>query len=115
MSATYDDVCRLALAFPGVIEGHAYGGSSLHVGRKFLGRLREDGETLVLKVDQAERENLLEEMPDAFFLTDHYQPHPLVLVNLLAVKMPVLERLIEEAWRALAPKRVLSGYEKSKP
>ncbi len=115
MSATYDDVRRLALAFPGVIEGQAYGGPSLHVGRKFLGRLREDRETFVLKINPAGRESLLEKMPDAFFLTDHYRPHPLVLVNLLAVTTPVLGRLIEEAWRMLASKRVLAAYENSKP
>src|SRR4029450_814783 len=55
MSVTYQRVCQLALAFPGVSQGRAYGGPSLHVGRKFLGRLKEDGETLVLKIDPLAR------------------------------------------------------------
>ena len=50
MPITYDEVRRLALTFPGVAEGRAYGGPSLHVGRKFLGRLQEDGETFVVKI-----------------------------------------------------------------
>jgi hypothetical protein len=56
MPISYKDVCRLALALPGVSEGHAYGGPSLHVGRKFLARLKEDGETLVLKIDPSRRD-----------------------------------------------------------
>ncbi len=55
MAVSYEQVRQLALALPGVSEGRAYGGRSLHVGRKFLGRLREDGESFVLKVDPAER------------------------------------------------------------
>jgi hypothetical protein len=98
MPVTYKKVCEFALAFPGVSEGNAYGGPSLHVGRKFLGRLKEDGETLVLKIDPLERDALLESTPDAFFLTDHYRPHPYVLVNLLTVQASVLEPLIERAW-----------------
>jgi len=67
MPISYTEVCQLALTFPGVSEGRAYGGPSLHVGRKFLGRLKEDGETFVLKIDPATRDALLEGMPDAFF------------------------------------------------
>jgi hypothetical protein len=55
MSVSYDQVRQFALALPNVSEGRAYGGPSLHVGRKFLGRLREDSETLVLRVEFAER------------------------------------------------------------
>jgi hypothetical protein len=113
MPINYTEVCQLALTFPGVSEGRAYGGPSLHVGRKFLGRLKEDGETLVLKIDPATRDALLERTPDAFFLTDHYRPHPYVLVNLLAVNRSVLQPLIEQAWRMVASKRVIATYEKS--
>ena len=113
MSVTYQRVCELALAFPGVSQGRAYGGPSLHVGRKFLGRLKEDRETLVLKIDPLAREALLEREPDAFFLTDHYRHHPYVLVNLLAVKESVLKPLIEQAWRMIASKRAISAYEQA--
>ena len=114
MSISYKDVCRIALAFPGVSEGHAYGGPSLHVGRKFLARLKEDGETLVLKTDPSRRDTLLETEPDAFFLTEHYRPYPYVLVNLLAVDASKLEPLIEQAWRMVASKRTILAYAKSR-
>jgi hypothetical protein len=114
MPVTYKEVCQYALALPGVSEGNAYGGPSLHVGRKFLGRLKDDGETLVLKVDLSVRQSLLESAPDAFFLTDHYRLHPLVLVNLLAVRRSTLQPLIEQGWRIVASKRAISTYEKSR-
>jgi hypothetical protein len=38
-----------------------------------MSRLREDGETLVLKIDPARRARLKEREPDAFFLTEHYR------------------------------------------
>jgi len=114
MPINYTDVRRLALAFPGVSEGHAYSGPSLHVGRKFLGRLKKDGETLVLKIDPTRREALLESEPDAFFLTDHYRPYPYVLVNLLAVNRSALQPLVEQAWRMVASKRLIAAYEKAR-
>ena len=109
MAVTYEQVRQLALALPDVTDGQAYGGPSLPVERKFLGRLRENGETVVLKVAPAERERLLADAPDAFFLTAHYRDHPLVLVNLLAAERGCLARLIEQAWRALAAKRVVAA------
>jgi hypothetical protein len=113
MPISYNEVRRFALALPGVSEGRAYRGPSLHVGRKFLGRLREDGETFVLKIDPTERTQLLEISPDAFFLTEHYRPHPYVLVNLLAVKPATLKPLIEWAWRMIASKKAILAYDAS--
>jgi hypothetical protein len=75
--------------------------------------LREDGETLVLKIDLAERASLLKNDPDAFFLEDHYRQYPFVLVNLPAVKRITLRRLIEQAWRMIASKRTISAYDNS--
>lgn len=113
VSTTYDEVRRLLLALPGGEEGQAYGGPSLHVGRKFLGRLLEDGETLVLKIDPVERDRLLERAPDAFFLTHHYRSHPYILINLPSVDRVLLRRLVERAWRMVASKRAITLYEKT--
>ena len=110
MPVTYDEVRQLVHALPGGEEGRAYGGPSLHVGRKFLGRLLEDRETLVLRIDETERAHLLEDSPDAFFLTDHYRPHPYVLINLLAVDRLLLRRLVHQAWRLVASKRAIALY-----
>ena len=88
----------------------SYGTPSLHVGKTLLARLREDGETLVLKIDPVNRSRLFELEPDTFFTTDHYRNYPVMLVNLLAVHADALPDLIEGAWRFVAPKRLLKVY-----
>lgn len=110
MPCTYDTVRRIALAFPEVVEGKAYGTPSLHVRRKLMLRMWEDGETLVAKVDPANRPRFLEDSPDTFFLTDHYRNYPTMLVNLLSIHEDTLCRVIESAWRFTAPKRLVTAY-----
>lgn len=46
---TLATVRRLLLALPGVEEGSSYGAPGFRVRGKFLARLWEDGETLVVK------------------------------------------------------------------
>jgi hypothetical protein len=47
---SWSTVCRLALRLPGVTEGTSYGTSALHVCKRFLARLKEDGETMAIKM-----------------------------------------------------------------
>jgi hypothetical protein len=50
MPLSFEDVRQMGLALPGVEEGTSYGTPALKVGKKLLARLKEDGETLVLKL-----------------------------------------------------------------
>ena len=111
MPATYQDVLRIALALPGVSEGRSYGTPSLHVGRKFIARLRDEDAALVIKVDVARRAKLLRDAPDTFFLEDHYRDHPYVLVHLPAVAADELRRVVEGAWRMVASKRQITAHD----
>lgn len=80
----------------------SYGTPSLKVGGKFLLRLREDGETLAVKVDYPMRDILVQAEPETFFITDHYRNHPVVLVRLARVDRKRLHDLLEHAWRFVA-------------
>jgi hypothetical protein len=106
---TFDTVRALALALPGVEEGTSYGTPAFKAGGKLLARLREDGESLVVHVDPDARDMLLRSDPEAFFITDHYAGYPLVLVRLARVDQAPLGVLLEEAWRSVAPKRLVAG------
>ena len=110
MPTTYDTARRIALAFPEVVEGQAYGTPSLHVRRKLMARLWEDGETLVVKVDPVDRPRYLERWPDTFYLTDHYRNYPTILVYLTAISEDALRTVIEGAWRFTAPGRLVAAY-----
>jgi hypothetical protein len=101
---TYDDVRALALAFPGVEESTSYGTAALKVKGKLFVRLKEDGETIVLRTDELERSYLMQSHPKIFYITDHYREYPWVLVRLKAVRPTMLKELLEGAWQRVAPK-----------
>lgn len=61
--ATFDTVKKFALALPGVEEGTSYGTAAFRVKGKFLARLKEDGDSLVIRIEGGHREFLMKEDP----------------------------------------------------
>lgn len=110
-SVTYETVRALARELPGVEEGRSYGTPALKVRGKLFVRLKEDGETIVLRMDAFERAVLLQLAPQTFFITEHYRDYPWVLVRLSAVAREQLWELLGDAWRRVAPKRLLAAYD----
>ncbi len=106
---TWQRLCADAARLPGVETGTSYATPALFVRKKLLARLREDGESVALRIDLMDRDVLLEADPTAFFLTDHYRPHPWVLMRLAAVRHASALELLESAWRAAAPRRLVAG------
>jgi hypothetical protein len=68
------------------------------------------GETLVVAVDPDERPLLVEAHPEELFVTRHYENWPLVLVALARARSQLVRELIEDAWAAKAPKRVVEAW-----
>ena len=115
MAMTYDDVRAFALALPGVAEGTSHGHASLKAHGKFLTRVWDDGDTLVVPgVTLDEREMLIEAEPETFYVTDHYKNYPYVLVRLSRVEAGTVERFLERRWRATAPKKLLKALDAAK-
>jgi hypothetical protein len=108
---TFDDVRRIAHAFPGVEDSTSYGTPSLKVNGRFMARLREDGATLALKCGFEERDLRLQASPDVFFSTPHYAGYPTVLIRLDRVRKGDLTEVIEVAWRRLAPRRAVAAFD----
>lgn len=105
MATNIRDVRRLALAMPGVTEGVCFGTPTFYVRGKLMLRLKEDGETLVVKVPMEQRDGLLDAEPDLFSITEHYRNYPAVLVSLTNLGEARLVQLIEGAWRMVASKK----------
>ena len=108
---TYETVRELAQELPGVEERTSYSTPALKVRGKLFVRLKEDGETIVLRMDAFERAHLLHSAPQTFFITEHYRDYPWVLVRLPAVTREQMRELLEDAWRRVAPKRMLADYQ----
>lgn len=100
--ATADDYRRIALALPEVIEESHYGSPAYKAGKKFLTRLREDGENVVIPMNRDERDFWIESEPELFHVTPHYQNWNGVLVRLAKVEPERLEELLSAAWLFVA-------------
>lgn len=112
---TFGALCKMALTLPGVEEGVSYGTPALKVERKFLARLKEDGETIALRIPIEVREILVHADSEVFYITDHYRNYPAVLVRLPKVRPGQLRDLLEQAWREQAPQRLVAAFDGEPP
>jgi len=70
------------------------------------------GELIAIRVfDAGERELLLGQDPDTFFVTPHWQTSPSVLVWLDRAQDGLLSEILTDAWRGRAPKGLVSQWE----
>ena len=109
--ATWETVQEIARALPGAVEGTSYGTPAFHVRQKLFVRLHQSGESIVIMIDLAEREALMELDPETCFITDHYLNDPAMLVRLATVRPQALRELIEDSWRSRAPANLVAEYE----
>ena len=110
----FDAVLKAAGDLPGIEEGTSYGTRALRVKKKFLCRMKEDGETLAIRIDPGYRDFLMAEDQETFFVTPHYEGYPMILIRLARVTPEDLRDLIERAWRMYAPKRLIDDFEKQR-
>jgi hypothetical protein len=111
--ADADDVRRLALALPHVVEIDS-DGFDFRVGNKGFvwsyperlpgkpRRIRTDIAVLYVG-DEAEKQALLLGEPELFFTTPAYDGLPLVMLRLEKVDTDRLRELVTDAWRMRAP------------
>jgi len=104
---TYDDVRKIALKLPGVEEGTSYGTPALKVKKQLFVRLKEEGDVIVLKMPFEQREALMAEDPETYYITDHYLKYEYVLVRLSKVSEDALRDLLKGAHRAALPNKRL--------
>jgi hypothetical protein len=98
---------KIALAFPGTSEGSSYGSPAILLLKKFFTRLRKEDNSAVLIVGSIdERDMMIEADPATFHITDHYKNYPDVLARLERLDAETLHGLLEQRWRAVAPKKL---------
>jgi len=98
---TFQTVRTLGLKLQGAEDGTTYGSPALKVnGRMFacmaINKSAEP-ETLAVRVPFDQRDDLLTEAPETYYLTDHYIDYPVVLVRLARVQRDVLADLLRAA------------------
>lgn len=104
----FDIVRKIGLRMPGVEESTAYGEPALKIHGKLLAcmpshRSAEPG-SLAVRVDFADRAELLAEAPDLYYITDHYVDYNAVLVRLARVNPEILRDLLGVAYKFVTRK-----------
>lgn len=94
---TVDDVRAIALALPDTSERPCYGTPGFYVKKTLFARVKEDGVSIVVKMDFDQRDAMVEAMPDIFAVTPHYQDYPMVIVQLATVGRGRLKDLLAGA------------------
>jgi hypothetical protein len=97
LPATFETVRKIALSLDNVEEGTSYGTAAFKVRGALFLRLKEDGDSLVVRADFEQRDALIAEDPATYYITDHYLKYEWVLVRLSRIHADALRDLIRMA------------------
>ena len=98
MPVTFETVRKIGLTLPGVEASTAYGSPALKINGKIMAcmainKSAEPG-SLMIRVTNDDRDELIAAAPDIYYVTDHYEPYGAVLVRLSRVNADVLRDLL---------------------
>ena len=61
--------------------------------------------------DEGEKRALVQSEPELFFTTGHFDGYAAVLVDLDRISRERLSEVVEDAWRAVAPKKLVTEFD----
>jgi hypothetical protein len=103
-----DSVIKLGLKLSGVIEGPYYGARALKLNGRMLActPVNKSAElnSAVVAMSFEQRAVLLKTHPLLYYITDHYAPHPTVLIRLSRMSRADLQRTLRMAWDFVSSK-----------
>jgi hypothetical protein len=103
---TFQTVRAIGLKLPRVEAATMYGEPALKVDGKMFACIAShasaEPNTLVVRIDVAQRDALIEEDPDTYYLKPHYEGYPCVLVRLSRVSREAMQDLLGGAWRLVS-------------
>jgi hypothetical protein len=106
---SFERVRTVGLGLPNVEAATKYDGTPvLRVRGCFMAGLAShrsaEPDTLVVRVGLDERDLLLEDAPDIYYVTDYYRKYPIVLVRLTRIDRDALRDLLSTSWRLTVTK-----------
>lgn len=110
-------VAAIGRTLPDVEETTTWGKPALKVGgRMFVcmaSHKSAEPDTLVVMMDIADRDALVEEDADVYYLKEHYVAYPCLLVRLARVHPDALRDLVTGAYRYVSAKRKTKSAKKA--
>lgn len=108
-SDAFEMVRAVGLTLPDVEATTRYDGSSvLKVSGIFMAGIAThpsaEPDTLVVRHGLEERERLMEDAPETYYLTDYYRSYPLILARLSRIEPDALRDLLSVSWRLTVAK-----------
>ena len=116
---TFNDVRKIGATLDGVDVGTAYDSPCLRVNKTMIACIainkQAEPNSLMIRMPVDQRDALIAEAPDVYYLKPHYENYPCVLVRLAKVHRDALRDLLQGAWReasATKPRRPALGRAK---
>ena len=100
---TFETVKELALTLPHVEAGTMYGAPALKLNGKLLACVpihkSAEPESLAVSIDFDQRDGLLADAPETYYVAPHYINYPCVLVRLRRIQPEALKELLDASWQ----------------
>jgi hypothetical protein len=109
-----DDVRAIALGFPEAFEQETWGHPTFRVRAKVFATMDNAGTSTSVKASREAQAALVGSEPETFSVAPYVGQHGWVTVDLGRVDPEEMAELLDEAWRATAPKRVVAAYDRSR-
>lgn len=98
----FEVVRSIGAALPDVKDASSSRGTALKLKGKLLAckaiHTSAEPDSLMVRIGLKRRETLLAQHAETFYLTDHYEPYPAILVRLSRIKRASLKALLTESW-----------------
>src|ERR1041385_3840020 len=100
----FEVVRAIGRTLPNVEESTMYGAPALKIRGKLLACMAShksaEPNTLVVRLAFEDRDALIADDPQTYYLKPHYEGYPSVLVRLPLISHEALRDLLQSAWRA---------------
>ena len=110
---TFKQLQRLCMALPEVEERETWGDATFRVNGKIFVISSPDGDSASIKASLDDQSGLVAMDPDTFAVAAYTGKYGWVRVRLGGVPVELGDRLIKNAWRRTAPKRLLAKFEEA--
>ena len=113
MAVTYEQVRDWVLALPGGCEVmvESWGHPTLRIGDKMIAGGAPDSPTMSIKASIQDQAELIAGAPETYEVAGYTGRFGWVRVTLASADPAEIRRIVEDAWRRTAPKRVVRAYD----
>lgn len=110
---TFNQLRRLCLALPEVEERETWGDATFRVANKIFLIGSPKGDAVSMKASLDDQSGLIEMDPNTFSVAAYTGRYGWVMVRLAGLSPQLAQRLVTNAWRRTAPKRLVASLEEA--